>query len=104
MIMPRSRLIVLLALAAACAPDVPQTPAPSAVTTAVFDPIAGNVPLPNDLARLPRPAGSPPFPPAQQELIDLFKSQVGFLSYQEMPVTITLVLTVLTAAADTTKQ
>ena len=104
MIMPRSRLIVLLALAAACAPDVPQTPAPSAVTTAVFDPIAGNVPLPNDLARLPRPAGSPPFPAAQQELIDLFNSQGGFPSDQELPVTITLVRTVLTADGGTTNQ
>src|SRR5947207_545634 len=104
MIMPRSRLIVLLALAAACAPDVPQTPAPSAVTTAVFDPIAGNVPLPNDLARLPRPAGSPPFAAAQQELIDLFNSQGGFPSDQELPVTITLVRTVLTADGGTTNQ
>jgi len=104
MITPRSRFLVLLALAAACAPDVPYTAAPSAVTTAVFDPIAGNIPLPNDLARLPRPAGSPPFPAAQQDLINLFNSQGGFPSDQELPVTITLARTVLGADGGTTNQ
>jgi len=97
MITSRTRFLVLVALAAACEPSIPQTPAPSAVTTAVFDPIAGNIPLPNDLARLPRPAGSPPFPAAQQDLINLFNTQGGFPSDQELPVTISLVRTVIAA-------
>ena len=104
MITPRSRFLVLLALGAACEPSIPQTAAPAAVTAAVFDPIAGNIPLPNDLARLPRPAGSPPFPAAQQELINLFNTQGGFPSDQEVPVTISLVRTVIAADGTTTNQ
>jgi len=95
--------VFLLALAAACEPSIPQTSSPAAVTTAVFDPIAGNIPLPNDLARLPRPPGSPPFPAAQQELINLFNSQGGFPSDQELPVTISLVREVIAADGTTTK-
>src|SRR6202022_1092099 len=104
MITPRSRFLIVLALAAACEPSIPQTASPAAVTTAVFDPIAGNIPLPNDLALQPRPAGSPPFPAAQQELINLFNTQGGFPSDQEVPVTISLVGAVIAAAGTTTNQ
>src|SRR5438105_1316126 len=92
MIMPKTRALVVLALAAACGEpgNVPQTPAQPTVT-AVFDPTTGSIPLPNDLARQPAPAGTPPLPAAQQELLNLFNSQGGFPSDQEVPVTISLV-------------
>src|SRR5437762_1430391 len=88
------RVVILLALAAGCGEpgDIPQTQAQPTVT-AVFDPTTGNIPLPNDLARQPPPPGTPALPPAQVELINLFNTQGGFPSDQELPVTITLVKT-----------
>src|SRR5205807_1312059 len=94
MIAPRLRAVTLAVLAAACGEpgNVPQTVAAPTVT-AVFDPTTASIPLPNDLARQPTPAGTPPLPAAQQELLNLFNSQGGFPSDQELPVTISLVKT-----------
>jgi hypothetical protein len=95
------RVVILFALAAGCGEpgDIPQSTLPDGgvgtapVVTAVFDPTTGNIPLPNDLARQPPPPGTPPLPAAQQELLNLFNTQGGFPSDQELPVTISLVKT-----------
>src|SRR5207302_9607532 len=68
----------------------------------VFDPTTASIPLPNDLARQPAPAGTPPLPAAQQELLNLFNSQGGFPSDQELPVTISLVKTTVAQNGATT--
>jgi hypothetical protein len=88
------RVVILIAFVAACGEpgDVPRTTA-QPVVTAVFDPTTASIPLPNDLARQPAPPGTPPLPAAQQELLNLFNSQGGFPSDQELPVTISLVKT-----------
>jgi len=86
----KTRCLVLLALAAACEPSIPQTPANPTVT-AVFDPIAGNIPLPNDLALQPPPGT--PLPAAQVEFLNLLNAQKGFPNDQELPVTVSLVKT-----------
>jgi hypothetical protein len=52
--MHRSLPAAALAFAiSACQPSLPHTPPPDAVVTAVFDPLSGKVPLPNDLALPP---------------------------------------------------
>ena len=103
MIAPRLRAVTLVVLAAACGEpgNVPQTVAAPTVT-AVFDPTTASIPLPNDLARQPTPAGTPPLPAAQQELLNLFNSQGGFPSDQELPVTISLVKTTVAQNGATT--
>ena len=103
MIAPRLRAVTLAVLAAACGEpgNVPQTVAAPTVT-AVFDPTTASIPLPNDLARQPAPAGTPPLPAAQQELLNLFNSQGGFPSDQELPVTISLVKTTVAQNGATT--
>jgi len=103
MIAPRLRAVTLAVLAAACGEpgNVPQTVAAPTVT-AVFDPTTASIPLPNDLARQPTPAGTPPLPAAQQELLNLFNSQGGFPSDQELPVTISLVKTTVAQNGATT--
>ena len=103
MIKVRLRAVTLFALAAACGEpgNVPQTAATPTVT-AVFDPIAGNIPLPNDLARQPPPPGTPPLPAAQRDLLNVFNAQGGFPSDQELPVTITLVRTQVAQDGTTT--
>jgi hypothetical protein len=78
------KLVVVLLAAVACEPSVPQQAAPSSVVTAVFDPLTGNIPLPNDLAL----QGSPALPAAQNELLAAFAAQGGFPNDQEVPVTI----------------
>jgi len=95
----KTRFLVLIVLAAACEPSIPQTPPPAAVTTAAFDPIAGNIPLPNDLVlqRVPTTV-----PPAQQDLLNAFKAQGGFPKDQEVPVTISFVRTNIAADGTTT--
>src|SRR5438874_4397565 len=104
MTMPKTRALVVLALAAACGEpgNVPQTAAQPAVT-AVFDPTTASIPLPNDLARAPAPPGTPALPAAQQELLNLFNSQGGFPSDQELPVTISLVKTTVGQSGVATK-
>jgi hypothetical protein len=94
-------LAVLLALAAACGEpgNIPQTASPSSVVTAVFDPIAGNIPLPNDLALQQVPTT---LPPAQQDLLNAFKAQGGFPNDQEVPITISFVRTSIAANGATT--
>ncbi len=94
-------LAVLLALAAACGEpgNIPQTASPSSVVTAVFDPITGNIPLPNDLALQQVPTT---LPPAQQDLLNAFKAQGGFPNDQEVPVTISFVRTSIAANGATT--
>ena len=93
-------LAVLVALAAACGePGVPQTASPPSVVTAVFDPITGNIPLPNDLALQQVPTT---LPPAQQDLLNAFKAQGGFPNDQEVPITISFVRTNIAANGATT--
>ncbi|HEY6910243.1 MAG TPA: hypothetical protein VI356_12785 [Myxococcales bacterium] len=90
------RFALMVALAAACgAPDVPQSPPPPPTTSAVFDPLTGNIPLPNDLALAQIPAT---LPAAQQDLLRAFLAQGGFPNDQEVPVTISFQTT--TVAAD----
>ncbi|HTO96859.1 MAG TPA: hypothetical protein VMK66_07420, partial [Myxococcales bacterium] len=97
----RLRLLLVLSLAAACGEpgNIPQNPAPSSVVTAVFDPVAGNIPLPNDLVLNPVPTT---VPPAQQDLLNAFKAQGGFPNDQEVPVTISFVRTNLAADGTST--
>ncbi len=84
------RFLLVLALGAACgAPDVGYnaTPPPPS-NTVVFDPLGGNIPLPNDLAFQPSPT---PLPPAQAEFINMLKAQgAAFPNDQDLPVTMTL--------------
>jgi hypothetical protein len=96
--MLRSLSAAVLALAfCACEPNLPQvTPAPT--VTAVFDPAAAKIPLPNDLVFIapintvcPAPSNgfiAPTDPPkcAQAELIATFRGK--FPSDQELPLTI----------------
>jgi len=94
MIAPRLRAVTLVVLAAACGePGSVLEIMASPTVTAVFDPITGNIPLPNDLARQPPPPGTPPLPAAQRDLLNLFNAQGGFPSDQELPVTISIVRT-----------
>src|SRR5437870_2195617 len=97
------RVVIIFAFAAGCGEPgtVPQTTA-QPVVTAVFDPTTASIPLPNDLARQPAPAGTTPLPAAQQELLNLFNSQGGFPSDQELPVTISLVKTTVAQNGATT--
>ena len=81
--------------AAACKPDLPQTP-PETFVTAVFDPTAAKVPLPNDLvflgslnATCPGATSTTPSTPpmcAQAELLASFAGQ--FPNDQEVAITI----------------
>jgi hypothetical protein len=87
----------VLVVIAACQPDIPQTPPPGAIVTAVFDPTASRIPLPNDLVFLsgnlngvcPSPIAIPPGAPpacAQAELLAGFQGK--FPNDQEVPITI----------------
>ena len=100
------RLIAIASAAAlglaACEPSVPQTAAPSSVVTAVFDPLNGAIPLPNDLV-LQDPA-SLGQAPAQTELLLAFKAAGGFPNDQEVAVTIDFTRTALNADGTTTNQ
>src|SRR3954471_23215481 len=94
------RILVLLAAAACGAPDVGFTPSSaSSVVSAVFDPITGQIPLPNDLALAQIPSS---LPPAQQDLLNAFKNQGGFPNDQEVPVTISFLRTNIAADGTTT--
>lgn len=94
------RIALVLALAAACgAPDVPQSPPPPPTVSAVFDPLTGNIPLPNDLALAQIP---PTLPAAQQDLLKSFVTQGGFPNDQEVPVTISFQTTTVAADGTTT--
>jgi len=87
------RKLLVLAVIAACAPDIEKT-APTGFATAVFDPTTSEIPLPNDLAFL-NPLNSVCNPPeqtstppkcAQAELLASFAGK--FPSDQEVAVTI----------------
>ena len=80
-------LFAAASLLAACTPSVGHQAAPASVVSAVFDPLHGQIPLPNDLALQPPPAGVT-LAPAQQELLAAFAAQGGFPNDQEVPVTI----------------
>ena len=98
------RFLVLALLAAACnAPDVGSNPAttPSSVVSAVFDPVGGNIPLPNDLVLQQVPTT---VPPAQQDLLNSFKAKGGFPNDQEVPITLSLVRTKIAADGTTTNE
>jgi hypothetical protein len=94
----KMRFLAVLAMAAACEPSVPQTASPASVVTAVFDPVSGQIPLPNDLAlqRIPTT-----LPPAQQDLLNAFKAEGGFPNDQEVPVTVSFVRTNIAADGTT---
>ena len=80
----------LLVLAAACAKDVEPESTPAFVDYAVFDPSAGAIPLPNDLALLPQSVAAQP-PGAQRELLEAFQLMGGFPNDLEVPITIDFV-------------
>ncbi len=92
--MPLSRLsttaLALACSALACTPSVPNTPAPTSVTTALFNPTAGQLPLPNDLllAQTPAALAASGLPAAEVELIGVFQSAHGFPNDQEVAVTV----------------
>ena len=81
------RILAAAALLAACTPSVGHQAPPASVVTAVFDPLHGQIPLPNDLALQPSPPGVT-LAPAQQELLAAFAAQGGFPNDQEVPVTV----------------
>ncbi len=93
---------VLLA-AAACSPKVDQTPSPAAVVTALFDPLASELPLPNDLLLQQDPA-TLPVPPAQRELIAAFQAQKGFPNDQEVAITVAFARNVIHADGSVTRE
>jgi hypothetical protein len=82
----KTKLLFAIAAAGlwACAPSVEQTPSPSSVTIAVFDPTTSSIPLPNDLA-LSATAG---LPAASKDLLNTFAAQGGFPNDQEVAITI----------------
>lgn len=85
----------LLAWASGCAPSIPQSPPPASIVAAVFDPTAGDIPLPNDLALKGLP--SPLLSGAQNELLESFAAQNGFPSDQAVAITISFARDVLQA-------
>lgn len=93
---------VLLA-AAACGPKVDQSPSPASVVTALFDPLASELPLPNDLLLQQDPA-TLPVPPAQQELIAAFQAQKGFPNDQEVAITVGFGRSVIHADGSVTRE
>jgi len=100
------RLIAIASAAAlglaACEPSVPQTASPASVVTAVFDPLNGAIPLPNDLV-LQDPA-SLGQAPAQTELLLAFKAAGGFPNDQEVAVTIDFTRSALNSDGTSTNQ
>ena len=80
-------LAVLIAAATACEPKVGRQPPAGPVVTARFDPLAGDIPLPNDLAISPLGLLAVP-PGAQKDLLQAFHDAGGFPNDQEVPVTI----------------
>jgi hypothetical protein len=117
--MSRSLSITALASAAlvlavgACQPSLDYTAPPTAVVTAVFDPLSGKVPLPNDLvfppfnpnvnSVCPAPANMVTGGPAcaQAELLTAFNG--AFPSDQEVAITIDFTQTNLGAGGTTTQ-
>lgn len=95
---PILRPLAVALVAAACAPSVPHGNPPSSVVTAVFDPTAGKIPLPNDLALQAPPSN---LPKAQAELLKAFAAQGGFPNDQEVPVTIAFTRTNINADGTT---
>ncbi len=80
-------LAALLAAAIACEPEVGRQPPSGPVVTARFDPLAGDIPLPNDLAISPLGLLAVPVG-AQRDLLQAFHDAGGFPNDQEVPVTI----------------
>ena len=95
------RILAVASLLAACTPGVGHQDPPASVVTAVFDPLNGQLPLPNDLALQPAPPGVT-IAPAQQELLAAFVAQGGFPNDQEVPVTISFTRSGLNANGTTT--
>jgi hypothetical protein len=79
-----------VAALAACRPSIPERQNPTAVTYAVFDPNAAEIPLPNVLAFQPQALAALP-PGAQKELVQAFAVAGGFPDDQEIPATIDFV-------------
>ena len=83
-------------LALACEPPIAKEAPPASVTEALFDPNAGQLPLPNDLlfqADLTKLG----LPAAQVELLTAFKNQGGYPNDQEVAVTIDFATKVINA-------
>ncbi len=97
----RAAASALLLAVASCTPSIPQDPSPASVVTAIFDPAAGDIPLPSDLVLLD-PA-SLNLPAAQKELLTLFKTQGGFPNDQEVAVTISFARDRINADGSTTR-
>jgi hypothetical protein len=92
----------LLAWASGCAPSIPQSPPPASIVAAVFDPTAGDIPLPNDLALQGLP--SPLLSGAQNELLEAFAAQGGFPSDQEVAITVSFARDVPQADGSITRE
>lgn len=88
--MPLRRALLALALTAAlvgCEPSTPPSTGSGGQTQyVVYDPTSGQIPLPNDLAWMQAPSGTPRT--AQAELLQLYAAQHGFPNDQEMAVTV----------------
>lgn len=97
----RVRILAAASLLAACTPGVAHQAPPASVVTAVFDPLHGQIPLPNDLALQPSPAGVT-IAPAQLELLTGFVAQSGFPNDQEVPVTVSFTRSNLNADGTST--
>jgi hypothetical protein len=92
----------LLLAAVACQPSIEQQAPPAAVVTAVFDPSASQIPLPNALAIRPDvvaglPAG------AQKDLLQAFAAADGFPNDQEVAITISFVKETIHSDGTTTR-
>jgi hypothetical protein len=102
--MTTRRLLVasaLLVAAASCKPSIDQVAPPAAVTSAVFDPLHSQLPLPNDLAISAQGlAGLPEG--AQKDLLQAFAAAGGFPNDQEVAITIPFVRNAINADGTTT--
>jgi len=97
----RLAALALVLVASGCAPDVPYTAPPASVVTATFDPVTGDIPLPNDLV-LVDPA-SLPVAPVEKDLLTAFKQEGGFPNDQEQAVTISFARDLINADGSTTR-
>jgi hypothetical protein len=97
----RAAASALLLAVASCTPSIPQDPSPASVVTAIFDPAAGDIPLPSDLVLLDPSTLN--LPAAQKELLTLFKTQGGFPNDQEVAVTISFARDQINADGSTTR-
>jgi hypothetical protein len=90
----------LLLAVASCTPSIPKEPSPASVVSAVFDPAASDIPLPNQLVFQALPSMPPS---AQKDLLTVFQAQGGFPNDQEVPVTISFARDLVNADGSLTR-